>query len=61
MSEERYQTGDKAPETGQYRFDSLVEGFSQQQENSVIRIAQDEQFPGAPESGKPAYWIRVEQ
>ncbi|MFG6119875.1 YjzC family protein [Thalassobacillus sp. B23F22_16] len=61
MSEERYQTGDKAPETGQYRFDSLVEGFSQQQENKVIRVAQDEQFPGAPESGKSAYWVRVEQ
>ncbi|MFG6113830.1 YjzC family protein [Halobacillus sp. MO56] len=57
--EERFQTGDKAAETGQYRFDSLVEGFSQEQENKVIRVAQDEEFPAAPESGKPAYWVKI--
>lgn len=55
-----YKTGEKAPESGTYKVQSLVSGSSSSsQDNTEIKVEKDEQFPPSPSSNEAAHWKKV--
>ncbi|MDW8569689.1 YjzC family protein [Staphylococcus shinii] len=54
-----YKTGEKSPENGTFKVDSLVSGNSSEQDNSTIDIEKNEQFPPSPSSNEAAYWTKA--
>lgn len=57
MAEEKYKTGENAPESGKFQVDSLVNGNSEN-DHTEIDIEKGEQFPPSPASNEAAYWIK---
>lgn len=55
---ERYKTGEKAPESGKYRVQSLVHGEKREDESEIDMEAGD-QFPPSPTSHDAAYWEKA--
>ncbi|AVQ98197.1 general stress protein [Oceanobacillus iheyensis] len=55
---EKYKTGENAPESGKYKVDSLVNGGSSSND-TTIDIEKGEQFPPSPSDNDAAYWIKA--
>lgn len=55
---DKYKTGEKAPESGKYKVDSLVNGNSHN-DDTKIDIEKGEQFPPSPTSHDAAYWVKA--
>jgi hypothetical protein len=54
-----YKTGEKAPENGTFKVDSLVSGNSSENDTTKIDIEKGEQFPPSPSSNEAAYWTKA--
>lgn len=59
MADNKFKTGEKAPESGEFKVDSLVNGGSGNNDNTTINIEKGEQFPPSPSSNDAAYWVKV--
>lgn len=55
---EKYKTGENAPESGKYKVDSLVNGGSNN-DDTTIDIEKGEQFPPSPSDSDAAYWVKA--
>ncbi|GIN58813.1 YjzC family protein [Lederbergia sp. NSJ-179] len=55
---DKYKTGEKAPESGKFKVDSLVNGNSHN-DDTTIDIEKGEQFPPSPSSHDAAYWVKA--
>jgi hypothetical protein len=55
---EQFKTGEKAPESGTYKVDSLVNGNSNKSIQS-IELSEGAQFPPSPEDNDAAYWVKT--
>lgn len=56
---EKYKTGEKAPESGKFKVDSLVNGGSGSDDNTTIDIEEGDSFPPSPGSNDAAYWVKA--
>ncbi|MCD8787427.1 YjzC family protein [Staphylococcus gallinarum] len=54
-----YKTGEKAPESGTYKVQSLVDGSNSNDDNTEIELEKGEQFPPSPSSNEAAYWEKA--
>ncbi|MFD2924541.1 YjzC family protein [Halobacillus naozhouensis] len=54
-----YKTGEKAPESGKYKVQSLVNGGSSNQDDTEVKVEEGEQFPPSPSSNDAANWVKV--
>lgn len=54
-----YKTGEKAPESANYKVQSLVSGNASEQDNTEIKVEKGEQFPPSPSSNEAAHWEKV--
>lgn len=54
-----YKTGEKAPENGTYKVQSLVDGSNSNDDNTEIELEKGEQFPPSPSSNEAAYWEKA--
>ncbi|SEA00409.1 hypothetical protein SAMN05421743_102194 [Thalassobacillus cyri] len=59
MAENTYKTGEKAPESGTYKVDSLVNGGNASQDDTEVKVEKGDQFPPSPGSNEAAYWKKV--
>ncbi|GIO25014.1 YjzC family protein [Oceanobacillus sp. J11TS1] len=59
MADNKYKTGENAPESGKFKVDSLVNGGSSSNDNTTINIEKGEQFPPSPSSNEAAYWVKA--
>ncbi|MCF3942807.1 YjzC family protein [Oceanobacillus alkalisoli] len=59
MADNTFKTGEKAPESGEFKVDRLVDGGSANNDNTTITIEKGEQFPPSPSSNEAAYWVKV--
>ena len=59
MADNKFKTGEKAPESGEFKVDSLVNSGSGNNDNTTIRIEKGEQFPPSPSSTEAAYWVKA--
>lgn len=59
MANNKFKTGEKAPEGGTFKVDSLVSGGSANQDNTEVQVEEGEQFPPSPSSNEAAYWVKV--
>ncbi|WP_240376794.1 YjzC family protein [Bacillus piscicola] len=59
MAKEHFKTGEKAPESGTYKVDKLVNGGSASQDNTEIEINEGDQFPPTPSENEAAYWVKA--
>ncbi|MDY0404136.1 YjzC family protein [Virgibacillus sp. 179-BFC.A HS] len=60
MAKQTYKTGEKAPESGTFKVDSLVNGSSSSSgDNTEIQMEKGEQFPPSPSSNEAANWVKV--
>ncbi|MGI8314350.1 YjzC family protein [Halobacillus mangrovi] len=57
MANQQFKTGEKAPETGTYKVDKLVNGNSSK-DNTEIKLEEGEQFPPSPSENEAAYWVK---
>ncbi|MFQ3544377.1 YjzC family protein [Halobacillus rhizosphaerae] len=57
MASKQYKTGEKAPESGKYKVDKLVNGNNS--DNTEIKLEQGEQFPPSPSENEAAYWVKT--
>ncbi|WP_339227811.1 YjzC family protein [Oceanobacillus sp. FSL K6-2867] len=58
-NKQTFKTGEKAPESGTFKVDSLVDGGSTTQDNTEIEIEEGEQFPPSPSSNEAANWVKA--
>ncbi|ASF38120.1 MAG: YjzC family protein [Halobacillus sp.] len=58
MAQNTYKTGEKAPESGTYKVQSLVSGGSNQ-DNTEVKVEKGEQFPPSPSSNEAAHWVKT--
>jgi hypothetical protein len=58
MANEQYKTGEKAPESGNYKVNQLVNGNSST-DNSEINLSEGDQFPPSPGENEAAYWVKA--
>ena len=58
MANQQYKTGEKAPESGKYKVDQLVNGNSSQ-DDTEIELTEGEQFPPSPAENEAAYWVKA--
>jgi hypothetical protein len=49
---------EKAPKSGKYKVDSLVNGGSNS-DDTTIDIEKGEQFPPSPSDNDTAYWVKA--
>lgn len=54
----QYKTGEKAPESGKYKVDSLVNGNSSKGKQT-IELNEGDQFPPSPSDNDAAYWVKT--
>ncbi|SFJ80048.1 YjzC-like protein [Halobacillus dabanensis] len=54
---EQFKTGEKAPESGTYKVDSLVNGNSSKNKQT-IELSEGDQFPPSPADNDAAYWVK---
>ncbi|MGP4075993.1 YjzC family protein [Halobacillus sp. K22] len=59
MAQNTYKTGEKAPESGTYKVQSLVSGGSSSQDNTEVKVEKGEQFPPSPSSNEAAHWVKT--
>ncbi|SDI99604.1 YjzC family protein [Natribacillus halophilus] len=59
MANKPYRTGDRAPESGTFRVDSLVSGDSASNDDTEVVVEKGEQFPLSPSSNEAANWVKV--
>ncbi|WP_405097285.1 YjzC family protein [Oceanobacillus sp. FSL H7-0719] len=59
MADNKFKTGEKAPESGEFKVDSLVNSGSGNNDNTTISIEKGEQFPPSPSSNEAAYWVKA--
>ncbi|MCA1011903.1 MULTISPECIES: YjzC family protein [Halobacillus] len=59
MAQNTYKTGEKAPESGTYKVQSLVSGGSSNQDNTEVKVEKGEQFPPSPSSNEAAHWVKT--
>ncbi|MFZ4453691.1 YjzC family protein [Salibacterium aidingense] len=59
MAENMFKTGEKAPESGNYKVHSLVSGGSSNQDDTEVRVEEGEQLPPSPSSNEAAYWVKA--
>ncbi|WP_087973554.1 YjzC family protein [Oceanobacillus rekensis] len=59
MADNKLKTGEKAPESGEYKVDSLVSGGSSSNDDTTINIDKGDQFPPSPSSNEAAYWVKA--
>lgn len=55
---QQFKTGEKAPENGTYKVDSLVNGNSSKSKQS-IEMKEGDQFPPSPADNDAAYWVKT--
>ncbi|WP_158737207.1 YjzC family protein [Alteribacillus sp. YIM 98480] len=59
MANNQYKTGEKAPESGTYKVDKLVNGNNANQDNTTIEVNEGDQFPPSPSENEAAYWVKA--
>ena len=59
MADNKFKTGEKAPESGEFKVDSLVNSGSGNNDNTTISIEKGEQFPPSPSSNEAVYWVKA--
>ncbi|MFB4163967.1 YjzC family protein [Alteribacillus sp. JSM 102045] len=59
MANKQFKTGEKEPESGNYKVDKLVNGSSARQDNTTIEVNEGDQFPPSPSENEAAYWIKA--
>ncbi|SFE58714.1 YjzC family protein [Alteribacillus iranensis] len=58
MAQNRFKTGEEAPQSGKYEVSELVnEGTPE--ENTTIDLEKGERFPPDPSSNDAAYWVKA--
>ncbi|TMW71205.1 YjzC family protein [Alteribacter natronophilus] len=57
MADKQFKTGEKAPESGNYKVDQLESG-NKADDNTEISLNEGDQFPPSPSEGKAAYWVK---
>ncbi|MCP3028442.1 YjzC family protein [Halobacillus sp. A5] len=58
MANKQYKTGEKAPATGTYKVDQLVNGKKSQDKNE-INLSEGDQFPPSTTESEAAYWVKI--
>ncbi|PWU68784.1 MULTISPECIES: YjzC family protein [Gracilibacillus] len=58
-NKQTYKTGEKAPESGLFKIDSLVNEGSTNEGDTEIRLEEGEQFPPSPSSNKAVNWVKA--
>ncbi|MFC3038780.1 YjzC family protein [Virgibacillus xinjiangensis] len=58
MADNRYKTGENAPESGKYKVDSLANGNTSN-DDTTIEIEKGDQFPPSPSEHEAAYWVKA--
>ncbi|WP_408006385.1 YjzC family protein [Pseudalkalibacillus sp. A8] len=53
-----YKTGEKAPESGTYKVDKLVNGNNSNEDNTEVKLEEGDQFPPSPSSNEAAFWVK---
>ncbi len=53
----QYKTGEKAPETGKYKVDKLLNG-NDHNDDTEIDLNEGDQFPPSPTEHEAAYWVK---
>ncbi|WP_341853318.1 YjzC family protein [Halobacillus karajensis] len=56
--DKQYKIGEKAAESGKYKVDSLVNGNSSK-DKQTIELNQGDQFPPSPADNEAAYWVKI--
>ncbi|MGP4070142.1 YjzC family protein [Halobacillus sp. B29] len=56
-SNKQFKTGEKAPESGNYKVDKLVNG-NKSDNNKEISLSEGDQFPPSPSENEAAYWVK---
>ncbi|CCG44757.1 general stress protein [Halobacillus halophilus DSM 2266] len=56
-SNQQFKTGEKAPESGNYKVDKLVNG-NKSDNNKEISLSEGDQFPPSPSENEAAYWVK---
>ncbi len=64
MAEEnRFKTGEEAPESGKYKFDGFTEGDSSDanlsENEKVLDMEKGDRFPLLPSDNKGAYYVKA--
>ncbi|WP_078595804.1 YjzC family protein [Evansella clarkii] len=59
MAKNKFKTGEKAPETGKYKVDELVNGGSPSGVIEEISLQEGDQFPPSPGDQDAVYWVRA--
>ncbi|MFC7319714.1 YjzC family protein [Halobacillus campisalis] len=59
MADNKFKTGEKAPESGKYKVSTLVSGGPASQDNTEIKLEKGEQFPPSPSKNEAAYWVKA--
>ncbi|MGP4077755.1 YjzC family protein [Halobacillus sp. K22] len=54
----QFKTGEKAPEKGTYKVDSLVNGTASKSQQ-LIELNEGDQFPPSPSDSDAAYWVKT--
>ncbi|AQQ54731.1 YjzC family protein [Planococcus lenghuensis] len=60
-NQERFKTGEVAPESGKYVFDSYMNDEDAEQPDSdegELDMDKGDQFPPTPSTNKAAYWVK---
>ncbi|SFG21040.1 hypothetical protein SAMN05216353_1287 [Halobacillus alkaliphilus] len=58
MANNQFKTGEKAPESGNYKVDKLVSGNNKSSDNTEISLNEGDQFPPSPSENEAAYWVK---
>lgn len=59
MANNKFKTGENAPESGKFKVDSLVNGGSSSNDDTKIDIEKGEHFPPSPSTNEAAYWVKA--
>lgn len=57
MANKQFKTGEKAPESGNYKVDKLVNG-NKSDDQTEISLNKGDQFPPSPSQNEAAYWVK---
>ncbi|MFC0525536.1 YjzC family protein [Pontibacillus salicampi] len=60
MAQHTYRTGEKAPEGGKFKVESLVSGGRlSNQDDTHVNMDQGDTFPPSPSSNEAANWVKA--
>ncbi|TLS36190.1 YjzC family protein [Pseudalkalibacillus caeni] len=60
-NEEKFKTGEEAPESGTYVFESYVNNSDAEKpddDEGTVDLGKGERFPPTPSTNKAAYWVK---